>query len=119
MTDLLIDYQKELDKRSVEYHEICKNYARMKQVFSRMEDLKKTRLAQIKSEILQEAGGRTTAAILETYGLADKRYEDYLGKVADARDMFLEAEMEREALNNRIEALRTLVSLEKAKMSHH
>ena len=112
MHDKLIKYQDELDERTKAYQNYCLDYADAKQVYQCLDDLRKTKLAQLKNKLWDAK----TEAEKDRLARGGKEYEQFLENKSDMRKIFLDCEAIKSAQENRIKALITLISLEKEKM---
>lgn len=110
MKNELQDYVNELNKRTQD-HSTYDYYADAKQVYQAMEDLKKTVLAKVKAKL-----DFKTESEAERLAYADREFNEYLDRLAAARNAFLKAEAQKTFNLNRIDALITLISLCKEQM---
>lgn len=102
----------ELYELSSGYEDICREYGDSKQIYERFEELKKTKLAQIKEKIWKDSPN-TTAAMLEMLGTSSQEYYKFLEELSYCRKSFYQIQSKKEAMKNKIDSIITLVSLEK------
>jgi hypothetical protein len=105
--DIITTYEKELNSNTIKYKSICEDFADAKQIYERMDDLKKTKLAQCKLKYEGSDANR------ETHGRADNDYIGYLSDLAKTRKLFYDIQMKKEAYINRIDALKTMLATQR------
>jgi len=93
-------------------------WAKVKQLSTRLEEGRKTMLAKLMNTIsatYETTGTKVTESRIEREALASKEYGEYIKVYADAVGAELGARTHYETLKNHFEARRSWVSLEKAK----
>ncbi len=119
MSKELFEYQKELDQATKAggwFNEICMILADAEQTFKFMDVKRKTFLAKLTEEVTQGYSTKISVARAETMAMSSSEYRSFLDGYGDAMKKYFEYKYKYETVKNRIDALRTFISLEKGKM---
>ena len=108
-------YQKQLFELAGTYEAEMLHYAEAKQVYHRLEDLKKVKIAQIKDVITHKYPSMTDTKA-STFALTTVEYKQFLQHLDKARGLYYELFSKKDAIYNKMQALITLISVEKTKM---
>lgn len=117
MSKELFDYQKELDdltKRGGEIPELAISLADKEQVYKWLMERKKSHLARIIENSLNES--KLAFSRAEVRALASKDYLEFMNALREAMSEYYNVKYKYETLINRCDVLRTFISLEKEKM---
>ena len=107
----------ELNSISDKISEAGRQWVQANQIYKRYDQLKKSVLAQ---EIIKlkakDVGSKRSMASLETSALGSSKYTEWLERLVNAESEALNSKVLYEALKDRQEALRTLISHAKIEM---
>ena len=121
MSEELFRYQKELDEitridrtKKGWLQKVNEDYSEAEQVWLMYSHKKKSLRAQIENEIFCATTTKITNAELERKARASLKFQEFLEGMSAVCKIYTELKNKKETLLNRIEALRTFISLEKA-----
>lgn len=114
--DQLIKYIDEIEKLPKMISITGINYVVVNSEADRLEELKKNVLAEIKNEYSKNIQGKISESLLERLAYAHERYKQHINEMCTARKQANLARVEYEKQLKTFDMLRSLISLEKAKM---
>ena len=108
----LIDYQEELYNLTSDYKKVLFEYADIKQIYERMEDLKKVTLAKAKNAVERAQ----SEAARERIAFASDKYITFIEDLSKIRGEYIKSQCKKDAYKNRIDAIITIISSIKEQM---
>ena len=112
-----LDIQKKLLELPIKYAKLERDLATKEAVFKNLDEQKKVMLAKAKQHVVKEGGIiKPSEVYLERLALVTKLYGDHVEALNIAREDYLKARAELNAINVEYECLRSANSHETAKM---
>jgi len=107
-----------LEELTLEIEKKGKIWVGAKQVAERLDDLKKTVLAKVQTDLeLRSNGTKISESKLERLALASQEYQQHIIDMCAAKKNEREAFIEYEAYKNLFEATRSTMAMERARMN--